>query len=305
MGHCGGPPGAAARHPRAGAAEPLRRSGPAARGRHRRLGRGVAGHGRPREPRAGLAGARHPARGHRGGRPHPGAPPDRLPDLRPRPGALARPGAALPRAGRLRRRGAGPRRVVVLGGRGAPAPAARRGHVAPPRLRKRCRVRRCRGRGAGRRGARPGGGRGGDRDALQRPRPRGAPGGRGGRRPAPPHRRRRRDLRAQPQHQLHERLHVQVPLLRLLQGTALAQPARRALPAGARRDHPARGRGRRRGRHRGLPAGRHPPQLRRRLLPARARGGAGRLDRHPHPRLHRAGGDRGRAPVRGARWPST
>ena len=62
VGHCGGPAGAAARDPRAGAAEPLRRSGAAAPCRHRRLGRRVAGHRRPREPRAGLAGARHPAR---------------------------------------------------------------------------------------------------------------------------------------------------------------------------------------------------------------------------------------------------
>ena len=38
------------------------------------------------------------------------------------PAALARPGAALPRHGRVRRRGAGPRHVVVLGGRGAPSP---------------------------------------------------------------------------------------------------------------------------------------------------------------------------------------
>ena len=181
--------------------------------------------------------------------------------------------------------------LVVLGGRGAPAPAARRARPATARGAGRDQRRhrpRCGGRGAGRRGARPGGGRGRDRDALQRPRPRGAHGGRGGRRPAPAHCRRGRDLRAQPQHQLHERLHLQVPLLRLLQGPALAQPARRALPAGTRRDHAARRRGRRRGGHRGLPAGRHPPQLRRRLLRARARSGAGRVDRHPHPRLHRA-----------------
>ena len=88
---------------------------------------------------------------------------------------------------------------------------------------------------------------------------------------------RRRDLRAQPQHQLHERLHVQVPLLRVLEGAAVAQPARRPLPAGARRDHAAGRRGRGRGRDRGVPAGRHPPRLRRRLLPARARGGARRF----------------------------
>jgi hypothetical protein len=52
---------------------------PAARCRHRRLGRGLAGHGRPREPRAGLAGARHVARRHRGRRPRAGGPPDHLP----------------------------------------------------------------------------------------------------------------------------------------------------------------------------------------------------------------------------------
>ena len=139
LGHCGGPPGAAARDPRAGTTQPVRRARPAAQRRHRRLGRRLAGHGRPREPRAGLAGARHPAPGHRGGRAHAGAPPDHLPHLRPRPGALARPGAVLPRARRLRRRGPGPRRHVVLGRRGAAAPAARPDRPAT------CRGRRCRG----------------------------------------------------------------------------------------------------------------------------------------------------------------
>ena len=54
-----------------------------------------------------------------------------------------------------------------------------------------------------------------------------AAGRRGGRRAAPRHRRRRRHVRAQPQHQLHERLHVQVPVLRLLEGPAVAEPAGR------------------------------------------------------------------------------
>ena len=39
----------------------------------------------------------------------------------------------------------------------------------------------------------------------------------------------------QPQHQLHERLHVQVPVLRVLEGPAVAQPAGHALPAHPRR----------------------------------------------------------------------
>ena len=47
--------------------------------------------------------------------------------------------------------------------------------------------------------------------------------------------RRRGHLRAQPQHQLHQRVHVQVPVLRLLQGAAVAQPAGHALPADPRR----------------------------------------------------------------------
>ncbi len=76
--------------------------------------------------------------------------------------------------------------------------------------------------------------------------------------------------------------------------------ARRPVPARTGRGHAARRRGRGRGRHRGVPAGRHPPRLRRRLLPARARSGAGRVGAHPHPRLHRAGGDGGGTALRGA-----
>ena len=60
---------------------------------------------------------------HRGGRAHAGAPRlHRLPAFALDPETLARPGAALPGARRLRRRGPGPRRLVVLGRRGA-APA--------------------------------------------------------------------------------------------------------------------------------------------------------------------------------------
>ena len=54
--------------PPPGAAEPVRRLRPPARRRHRRLGRRLAGHRRPREPRAALAGPRPAARGHRGAR---------------------------------------------------------------------------------------------------------------------------------------------------------------------------------------------------------------------------------------------
>ena len=72
------------------------------------------------------------------------------------------------------------------------------------------------------------------------------------------------------------------------------------VPARPRRDPAPRRRGGRVRRDRGLPAGRHPPRLRRRLLPRRRPGGEGGRARHPHPRLHRARGHRGRAPARHA-----
>ena len=91
--------------------------------------------------------------------------------------------------------------------------------------------------------------------------------------------RRRGHLRGQPEHQLHQRLHVQVQVLRLLQGPALAQPPGHALPARAQRDLRPGARGRGAGRHRGLPPGRHPSQVRRRLLPRGHQGGPGGLGR--------------------------
>ena len=99
--------------------------------RHRRLGRRVAGHGRSREPRAGLAHARRAARGHRGGRPYPGAAPDRLPDLRPRPRPLARSCAALRCHGRVRREGLARDTSWCSGGEEPPPPLL--GATATPR----------------------------------------------------------------------------------------------------------------------------------------------------------------------------
>ena len=153
-------------------------------------------------------------------------------------------------------------------------------------------------RGARRRGARPAGRRGRDRHAARRP---GAGAGRrlrAGRRPAAEGGRRRRHLRPEPQHQLHQRLHVQVPLLRLLQGSAVAQPPGRPLPPRLRGDPAPGGRGGGVRRHRGLPPGRHPPELRRRLLPRGDPGGEGRRPGHPRARLHRPRGQRGRPPAR-------
>ena len=63
-------PAPARRRAPAGAAEPQRRSRAAARGRHRRLGRRVAGHRRSREPRAAVARARAAAGRDRSRRSH-------------------------------------------------------------------------------------------------------------------------------------------------------------------------------------------------------------------------------------------
>ncbi len=104
---------------RAGSSEPLGPSpaAPLARRRHQRLGRGLAAHARPREPRAALAGDRG-ARGddRRARQDAPRAPHD-LPALRARPppfdrGQDAAPGRCAPRRRRARARrhgsGAGP-----------------------------------------------------------------------------------------------------------------------------------------------------------------------------------------------------
>ena len=119
-------------------------------------------------------------------------------------------------------------------------------------------------------------------------------------------RRRRRHLGAQPQHQLHERLHVQVPLLRLLEGPAVAEPARHALPPDARR-------------HRRsacarpwalgatevcLQGGIHPDFDGDYYIDVRPGGEGGRA-RHPRARLHRARGHRGRASDSASRSTST
>ena len=263
-GHRPGPADPAAGRPPAGAAQPLRRLRRAARRRHRRLGRRLARHRRPREPRATVAGARPAARGHRGPRARAGPAAHDLPRVRrATPARWLDERHALPGAGPRRRRVASaattPGRPSPSGTRtrptSGPAPrssrsaaARRRGTPArtrrPPRWSPAAR---------GRRGAvaevlagvRAGQEVGEDEivTLFARPRPGGGGGGRGGRRgPRRGGRRRRRHLRPQPQHQLHERVHLQVPVLRLLQGPAVAQPARHAVPAHPRR-HRRAGRG--------------------------------------------------------------
>ena len=85
-----------------------------------------------------------------------------------------------------------------------------------------------------------------------------------GRRFAPDRQRRHRRLCRQPQHQLHQRLQLRLPVLRLLQGQARRQPARSGLRPRSRRNRAPRARGLGSRRHRSLHAGRHPSALHRR-----------------------------------------
>ena len=239
--------------------------------RHRRLGRRLAAHARPRQSRAPVAADRGAGRAHRGRRVHAARAAHGLPRVRPRRRAVARSAAAAarPRAGRPQtglavdgrdRRGpalAGARRG--LDGRGPGRPAHRDRHRGPhrrPAQRLRRGLRRL-GRACARRWCAPS--RAGprrlatsraalrhaeadpaglsDADALalfarERPGPRRAR--RPRRRAAPRHRRRRRHLRRQPQHQLHQRLLHRLPVLRVRP----APHRRRRLHALARRGRP-------------------------------------------------------------------
>ena len=307
-----------ARRARAGAAEPGERHRRAARRGHRRLGRRLPGHRRLRQPRAPVAVAAAPARGHRG----------RAATSSPRawrstpssstwlhPACASRCSTApTPRASAATTRAPCSRSAsedvanvadgaeVKLTGRrstawysGADAqpmelPLTRRG----PR----------RDAGGARRRPRRAGARASRRSSRSSARaaPRSAPS------PSSPTSCARPTIGdtvtfvTHPQHQLHEPVHLQVQLLRVRQGPAQPQPARQAVPAHARGDRRPRPRGVGGRRHRGVPAGRHPPDLRRRLLLAGLPGGPRRGAGDPRPRLHRARGHRRRAaPGRAAR----
>jgi hypothetical protein len=279
---------------RAGAAQPVeRRLRRPARGRHRRLGRRLPRHGRPREPRGSVARHRR-ARGRDGLEgPDARAASGALPPPRRRPRPLVR------AAGRRGRAGAGRRaRTGAAAGLGRRRPV---GHPARPRT---CEApgasadRSGRGRGARRRATRRGARRGRPRGPVPRP----------GRRPPTRLRRRRpaaaRDLRRRgvlrrdAEHQLHERLLLPLRVLRLLQGQAGRRPPGHAVRRGGRRDRPPGPRGVGARRRRGLSPGRHPPGVHGRLLPRGARGGEGRRPRHPRPRLLGARGLAGRGDAR-------
>ena len=166
--------------------------GTVARHRHRRLGRRLAGHRRPRQPGAAVARPRRAAPRHRGPRPDPRAAPDDLPRAGPRPERWLDPALHFPVLDRSDAEGLGrddpgahhPERVsgtrdtgdgaevVLVGDRstawysGAP--------VAPPMLvPAAARRRRRRRRGARRRPRRPGARRRRARHAVRRPRARG------------------------------------------------------------------------------------------------------------------------------------
>ncbi len=162
-----------------------------------------------------------------------------------------------------------------------------------PYAERRCAARHPRPRATRRRSRRRRG-----RHALPRPRRRLRSGGARRRRAAARDARRRRHLRRQPQHQLHQRLLLQVPVLRLLQGQAGREPARQALRPRARRGAAPRGRGLGARRHRSLHAGRHPPRLHRADLSRPLPRGEGSGPRHARPRLLAARGVAGRGDAR-------
>ena len=122
---------------------------------------------------------------------------------------------------------------------------------------------------------------------------------RGGRPAAPRGLRRRGQLRRHAEHPVHERLLLPLRLLRLLEGQAGGEPARRAVPRAARGDRAPRARGVGARRDRGLPAGRHPPGLHGRLL--RSTSSSAIKDAVPELHVHAFSRARGLAGRRDAR----
>ena len=94
-----------------------------------------------------------------------------------------------------------------------------------------------------------------------------------------------RDLCRQPEHQLHQYLHLCVPVLRLLKGTFERRAARNALRPRPGGDFAPRAGGLGPGSDRGLPAGRHPSRVHRRDLCFDCPRGEGGGARHACPRL--------------------
>ena len=112
-------------------------------------------------------------------------------------------------------------------------------------------------------------------------------------------------LRRHAEHPVHERLLLPLRLLRLLEGQARGEPARRAVPRPARRDRPPRARGVGARRDRGLPPGRDPPGVHRRLLRVVVEAIRTRAARPARPRVLGARGLAGRGDARPARSRTT
>ena len=210
---------------------------------------------RLRQSRGAVAAPRAARGGDRERRQVPAGAPDDLSGLRARGRALGRRVAARAPAGRDRCRGLSARRR--LADRIVHRAAGARARAAGGQGARRARQRAHRGAAGARRGRR-GPGRSRCHGAVRRARRGFRARLRAGRRTEPPPARRARQLRRQPQHQLHQRLLLQVPVLRLLQGQGARSPARHALRSRRRGAHAPRGRGLGARRHRGLPAGRHP-----------------------------------------------
>ena len=281
-----------------GAAEPLLRRLPApARRRDRRLGRRLAGDDRPREPRGAVAGARAAARGDRGGaasRSRRACPSTRSTS---RPRALAASRASLPRGADARRDAGRPR---ARGRAGPPAPRRR----SPFRCAGATRVGRSRRarRAVGERARR------GRVATLCSP----ARGDELARASSPPptSSAARRTATTSPTSSrgtsTTRTSALQVRLLRVLEGQARREPARRAVPPPARRD-------RRAARARRGSAAR--PRSASRAASTPASTATTTLEscaavkdaaaRHPRARLHRARGLAGRGDARRCRSPTT
>ena len=114
---------------------------------------------------------------------------------------------------------------------------------------------------------------------------------RGGRCAEARERGRDRTLRRQPQHQLHQRVHLPLHVLRFLQGHARPGAARRSLRGAARRDRAAGRRGVAARSDRSLHAGRHPPFVHRGNLSRNTARGEARGAADSRPRVHAPGSD--------------
>ncbi len=228
---------------RAGAAEPrLRRLPAAPRRRHRRLGRRLARHDRPRQSRGAVARdralrARRPRRVGSTLAPRLPLYPEHVADLDRWVDAAVAP--AVRRASDALGLAREDRWAPGRAGRGAVPRPARRDPA------------RADGDELGRRRDRAAvlGARRGARARARRGRPAAARG-----------LRRRGDLRRDPEHPVHERLLLQVRLLRVLERQARREPARPGVPRADGRDRAALGRGVGAGRDRGVPSGRDPPR---------------------------------------------